>query len=148
MSEDVLEKRTCARFRIPGATIAFRKEKGLFKKSAYGAEFLPMLDISRGGIRFLSQEMLDLDTRIHLSVQVPGDPSPLKMDGIVRWFASNPGQSYKYQLGVQFLPYGEKRDMNYPGNLVKIISYEQKFMDETTIIKDETGGRRDGTFEV
>jgi len=38
--------------------------------------------------------------------------------------------------------------MNYPGNLVKIISYEQKFMDETTIIKDETGGRHDGTFEV
>jgi hypothetical protein len=70
------------------------------------------------------------------------------MDGIVRWFASNPGQSYKYQLGVQFLPYGDKKDMNYPGNLVKIISYEQKFMDETTIIKDETGGRHDGTFEV
>ncbi len=148
MSEDVLEKRSCARFRIPGATIAFRRGKGLFKKSAYASEFLPMLDISRGGIRFLSQTILDLDTRVHLSVQVPGDPSALKMDGIVRWFASNPGQSYKFQLGVQFLPYGDKKDMNYPGNLVKIISYEQKFMDETTIIKDETGGRRDGTFEV
>ena len=148
MSEVVLEKRACARFRIPGATIAFRKEKSLFKKSSYAAEFLPMLDISRGGIRFLSQEILDLDTRVHLRVQVPGDPSALKMDGIVRWFASNPGQSYKFQLGVQFLPYGDKKDMNYPGNLVKIISYEQKFMDETTIIKDETGGRRDGTFEV
>jgi hypothetical protein len=147
MSEEVLEKRTCARFRLPGATLAYTKEKSLFKKSAYGGEFLPMLDISRGGIRFLSQEFLELDTRIHLSIQVPGDPSPLKMEGIVRWFSSNPGQSYKYQLGVQFLPYGEKKDMNYPGNLVKIISYEQKFLDETTIIKDETGGRG-GTFTI
>jgi len=147
MSQDVLEKRSCARFRIPGATVAFKKEKGFLKKSAYGGEFLPMLDISRGGIRFLSQEILDLDTRIHLSIQVPGDPMPLKMDGIIRWFASNPGQSYKYQLGAQFFPYGEKKDMNYPGNLVKIISYEQKFLDETTIIKDETGGRS-GSFTI
>jgi hypothetical protein len=147
MSENVLEKRTCVRFRIPGATIAFRKNKGLFAKQEYGGEFLPILDISRGGIRFLSHATLELNTHLHLSVQVPGDPSPLKMEGTVRWFAVNPGQSFKYQVGVQFAAYGEKKGMNYPGNLVKIISYEQKFLDESTIIKDETGGRP-STFKI
>jgi hypothetical protein len=148
MPEEGLEKRTCARFRIPGATVAFKREKTLFKRgSEYGGEFLPVLDISRGGIRFLSTEDIALDTRLHLSIQVPGDPSPLKMDGLVRWAAPNIGQSFKYQLGVQFAAYGDKKGMNYPGSLVKIIAYEQKFMDETTVIKDETGGRG-STFSI
>lgn len=147
MSEQILERRTCARFRIPGATVAYKKMKGLFKKPSYGGEFLPVLDISRGGIRFLSQGIIENDTRIYLKIQVPGDNFPLAMTGTVRWYSPNPGMSYKYQIGVQFHPYGEKKDMNYPGNLVKIISYEQKFLDETTVIKDETGGRG-GTFEI
>jgi Tfp pilus assembly protein PilZ len=148
MPEEALEKRTCARFRIPGATVAYRRDKSLFKRSSeYGGEFLPMLDISRGGIRFLSAEAVPLDTHLHLSIQVPGDPSPLKMDGIVRWSAPNIGQSFKHQIGVQFSPYGDKKGMNYPGTLVKIIAYEQKFLDESTVIKDETGGRG-STFSI
>jgi hypothetical protein len=147
MTEDILEKRTCARFRIPGATVAFKKIGGFLKKPVYGGEFLPVLDISRGGIRFLCHEVIEHDTRIYLKIQVPGDNFPLTMTGTVRWYSPNPGMSYRFQVGVQFLPYGEKKDMNYPGSLVKIISYEQKFLDESTIIKDETGGRG-GTFEI
>lgn len=148
MTEESLEKRTCARFRIPGATVAYKRERGLFKRGTeYGGEFLPMLDISRGGIRFLATEDVPLDTRLHLSIQVPGDPAPLKMDGLVRWSAPNIGQSFKHQIGVQFAPYGDKKGMNYPGSLVKVIAYEQKFMDESTVIKDETGGRG-STFSI
>ena len=147
MADEHLEQRTCARFRIPGATVAYKKAEKSGKPVDYREEFLPLLDISRGGIRFLTQELLKLDSRLHLKIQVPGDVYPLAMEGTVRWYGANPGQSYKYQIGVQFLPYGEKKDMNYPGSLVKIISYEQKFMDETTIIKDETGGRG-STFTI
>ena len=106
-----------------------------------------MLDISRGGIRFLSTEDIPLDTRLHLQHPGPRRPSPLKIDGLVRWSAPNVGQSFKYQIGVQFLPYGDKKGMNYPGSLVKIIAYEQKFLDESTIIEDETGGRG-STFSI
>ena len=147
MPEQGMEKRSCTRFRIPGATVAFKKMGGLFRKPSYGGEFLPVLDISRGGIRFLSHEILDLDQKIYLKIQAPGDNFPLTMTGMVRWYSSNPGMSYKYQIGVQFHAYGEKKDMNYPGNLVKIIAFEQKFMDDSTMIKDETGGRG-GTFEI
>jgi len=148
MAEEGLEKRSCARFRIPGATAAYKKEKSLFHRNPdYSGEFLPVLDISRGGIRFLSNESIALDTRIHLRIQVPGDQSPLKIDGTVRWSAPNVGQSFKYQIGVQFFPYGEKKSMNYPGILVKIIAYEQKFLDNTTIISEDTGGRRN-TFTI
>ena len=148
MGEEGLEKRTCARFRIPGATVAYKKEKGFFRRQAdYGGEFLPMLDISRGGIRFLSDENVSLDTKVHLRVQVPGDTSPLKIEGTVRWSAPNVGQSFRYQIGVQFTPYGEKKGMNYPGTLVKIIAYEQKYLDESSIVGENTGGRG-GTFSI
>jgi len=148
MSEEGLEKRSCARFRIPGATAAYKKDKGLFKRSSeYSAEFLPVLDISRGGIRFLSNENVPMDTKLHLSIQVPGDPSPLGIEGTVRWAAPNVGHSFRYQVGVQFFPYGEKKGMNYPGTLVKIIAYEQKFLDNTTIINEDTGGRG-STFSI
>jgi hypothetical protein len=148
MAEEGLEKRGCVRFRIPGATTAYKKEKSLFHRNPdYGGEFLPILDISRGGIRFLSNENITLDTKLHLRIQVPGDQGPLKIEGVVRWAAPNAGQSFKYQIGVQFYPYGEKKGMNYPGTLVKIIAYEQKFLDTTTVIAEETGGRGN-TFSI
>jgi hypothetical protein len=146
--DEELEKRGCVRFRIPGAVIAYKRDKSLFHRNPdYGGEFLPVLDISRGGIRFLCSENMALDTRVHLRVQVPGDPTPLKIDGVIRWTAPNVGQSFKYQIGVQFFPYGEKKGMNYPGALVKIIAFEQKFLDNTTVINEETGGRG-STFSI
>ncbi len=110
MAEERPEKRGCVRFRIPGATTAFKKDKSLFHRNPnYSGEFLPILDISRGGIRFLSMENIPFDTRLHLRIQVPGDQGPLKIDGVVSWAAPNIGQSFKYQIGVQFFPYGEKK---------------------------------------
>jgi len=148
MAEEGLEKRGCARFRIPGATTAYKKDKSLFHRNlVYAGEFLPVLDISRGGIRFLATENIPLDTRLHLRIQAPGDQSPLKIDGVVRWAAPNIGQSFKYQIGVQFFPYGEKKGMNYPGTLVKIIAFEQKFLDNSSIISEDTGGRG-STFTI
>ena len=34
MPEEGLEKRTCARFRIPGATVAYKRERTLFKRKS------------------------------------------------------------------------------------------------------------------
>jgi Tfp pilus assembly protein PilZ len=132
MSDEGLEKRICVRFRIPGATVAFKKEKALLRKNPkYSEEFLPVLDLSRGGIRFLSLEEIPLDSRVHLRIQIPGDQNQILIDGTVRWLAPNTGTSYKHQIGVQFSPYGEKKGMNYPGTLVKIIALEQKYLDES-----------------
>jgi Tfp pilus assembly protein PilZ len=129
--EKSLEKRTCPRFRIPGASVKYRKEKISLKKNDYIAEFLPVLDISRGGICFLARELLKFGSRITLQISAPGETVPLTLKGTVRWHAPSPGHSYGYQIGVQFLPYGKKKDQNYPGALVKLIALEQKHMDET-----------------
>jgi len=122
-----IERRTCIRFEIPGATVSYRLKKSLLIKPADGEEFCPVLDISRGGLRFLSKGDLKIGTPVTLKISVPGERIPLELHGQVRWSSPKEGGSYKHQVGVQFNPYGEKKGQNYPGSLVKIIALEQKF---------------------
>ncbi len=136
MNENEIEKRSCLRFKIPGATVNYQKKSILFTKPGFIEEFCPVLDISRGGIRFLSQNALRPTTDVSLKISVPGEKIPFTMKGVVKWSSLSEGKSYKYQVGVQFNPYGEKKDQNQPGNLVKIIALEQKFLENN---KDEGG---------
>ena len=142
MPNKSIERRTCFRFEIPGATTSYKLDKFLSSPHRkYGEEFCPILDISRGGIRFVSQKTFKMNTKIDMKISVPGERVPIKLKGRVRWSAANPGKSYKYQIGIQFNPYGEKKGQNYPGSLVKIIALEQKFIpdDKSTIKSSGTG---------
>ena len=119
MENKEAEKRTCIRFAIPGATVSYE-----FKD--YTEEFSLLIDISRGGVKFLGKYPLEINADITLKISVPGEMIPLTLHGKVRWI-SFIEEKDQYQIGVQFNPYGEKERQNYPGNLVKIISLEQKF---------------------
>ncbi|MQY60296.1 PilZ domain-containing protein [bacterium] len=119
MENNEVEKRTCIRFAIPGATVSYE-----FKD--YTEEFSPLVDISRGGVKFLGKHPLETNADITLKISVPGEMISLTLHGKVRWI-SFIEEKDQYQIGVQFNPYGEKERQNYPGNLVKIISLEQKF---------------------
>lgn len=121
------EGRTCVRFEIPGATINYKKKTFLISKGKYIEEFCPIIDMSRGGIRFLTQNPVKINSKLILDIAMPGEKIPLVQTGIVRWSSFHVGKSYKFQIGVQFDPYGEKKAQNYPGNLTKIIALEQKF---------------------
>ena len=119
MEDKKAAKRTCIRFAIPGATISFE-----FKDGA--EEFSPLVDISRGGVKFLGKNPLEINADITLKISVPGERVPFILHGKVRWISIIEGKD-QYQVVVQFNPYGEKEGHNYPGNLLKIISLEQKF---------------------
>lgn len=134
MENKEAEKRTCKRFEIPGATISYE-----FKE--YSEEFSPLRDISRGGVKFMSKNPLEINADITLKISVPGERIPLTLHGKIRWISFIESKD-QYQVGIQFNPYGEKEGHNYPGNLVKIISLEQKFAtkEETKVEKYEIDG--------
>ncbi|MBE0461695.1 MAG: PilZ domain-containing protein [Candidatus Aminicenantes bacterium] len=134
-----IEKRVCVHFEIPGATLNYKKNKIIFPSKTHNEEFCPVMDISRGGLRFLCQHPLKINTKVLLNISVPGERTSLALNGAVRWTSLNTEKSYKYQVGVQFNPYGEKKGQNYPGTLVKIISLEQKYTPESKVPKKETG---------
>lgn len=136
MDKESLEKRICARFRIPDAEIRYKKEKSFIKRTDFIDEPLPMLDMSRGGIRFFSRELLKFDSIVTVKITVFEENEPLILKGTVRWYMMNSDPIYRYQLGVQFLPYGEKKDQNSSQTLARIIALEQKYMDETMILEN------------
>lgn len=129
MKENEIERRSCVRFKIPGATVNYQR-KSLIPKPGFIEEFCPILDISRGGVRFLTQKMLKPDSEVSLRISVPGERIPFTMKGIVKWSSPSEGKSYPYQVGVQFNPYGMDKDQNLPQTMVKIMALEQKFADK------------------
>ena len=114
MEYEGIERRTCIRFEIPGATVSYKQKKHILTKSSSGEEFCPASDLSRGGLRFLSKEELNIGTAIILKISIPGERVPLELHGQVRWVAPDGGAGYNFQIGVQFSPYGEKRDRITP----------------------------------
>ncbi len=130
MVDKGIERRLCQRFKVPGATLSYRRERLFASEGRYAEEFCPVLDVSRGGVRFLTQKSLKFKSKVALQISIPGERVPLNLRGRVRWSSFNAGKSYKYQAGVQFNPYGEEKGQNYPGALVKIIALEQTFLEE------------------
>jgi hypothetical protein len=97
----------------------------LFRKEAYSPEVFPLIDLSRGGVRFLTSIKLQLDKPVILKISIPGEEEPLELFGHIRWFAAAPDRSYRYQFGVQFDPYGDKEGFNPPRTLDRLIALEQ-----------------------
>jgi len=113
------ENRACIRCEIPGATVSYE-----FKEHI--EEFSPVIDISRGGVKFQTKKPPDINAEVELKISIPGEKVPLILHGKVRWI-SFIEEKEQYYIGIQFNPYGEKKGENYPGNLVKIIALEQKY---------------------
>ena len=132
MGEKEVERRLCLRFQIPGATVSYRKEGFLASKAGNAEEFCPVLDLSRGGVRFLTQKPLKFKSKVFLQLSIPGERIPLDLRGRVRWSTFNAGKSYKYQAGVQFNAYGLERGQNLPQSLAKIVALEMKFVEPGT----------------
>jgi hypothetical protein len=63
-----LERRTCQRFVIPGATVGYKEEGSFFKKGKSVEEEFPISNLSRGGVIFLTQKQIKLGTKLLLSL--------------------------------------------------------------------------------
>lgn len=125
-----MERRTCLRFIIPGATVYYREE-GLIFPGKYSEDYFPVYDISRGGLRFLNQNFMRVGAGVTLKVIIPQEEIPLVLKGKVSWISTNPGRSYKYQVGIQFAPYGRNKNDNSPEDLNRLISMEERFPTST-----------------
>ena len=78
MGEKGIERRLCQRFKIPGATVSYHKGRFLSSKARIDEEFCPVLDLSRGGVRFLTQKPLKFKSKVYLQLSIPGERVPLK----------------------------------------------------------------------
>jgi len=126
MKYEGIERKRFKRLKIPGAAVHFSQRH--FKRK-YSEEFCPVVDLSRGGIRFLCRNLIStIVTKISLQIYIPGERFYLNLKGRIKWTSLNPTENYKYQIGVQFNPFGEKKEHNRPDTLERIIEWERKLL--------------------
>lgn len=123
-----INRRAYKRIKIEGATITYKEGRFFFSKKQYVEEFYPVVEISRGGVRFLGKKLFTISSQVSLKISLPEEPSPLILRGRIRWTSLNPAMSYKYQIGIQFDPFAWKKGCNHPEVLEKIMKLEQKFI--------------------
>ncbi len=123
-----IDRRACKRIKIQGATVTYKEGRFFFSKKQYVEEFYPIVEISRGGVRFLGKKLFTISSKVSIKISLPDEPSPLILRGQVRWTSLNPAMSYKYQIGIQFDPFAWKKGCNHPEILEKIMKLEQKFI--------------------
>ena len=123
-----INRRACKRIKIEGATITYKEGRFFFSKKQYVEEFYPVVEISRGGVRFLGKKLFTISSKVSIKISLPEESSPLILRGRIRWTSLNPAMSYKYQIGIQFDPFAWKKGCNHPEVLEKIMKLEQKFI--------------------
>jgi len=123
---NVLKKRNCDRFSIPGTTIYYKDKPGLFIKHNYSDHYYPVINMSKGGAQFLCNERLKAGKKIIVKIKVPGINQKPEILANIRWISKNPEQSYQYQTGIAFNSYGNKKNENPAEILTFLESLELK----------------------
>lgn len=109
-----MKKRSCIRFNVPGAILSYRKKPRFWRRNGYSEDRFPVLDLSRGGAKFLSDHRLKVGLEIDVQVHLPEVDQTLEMAAVVRWVSRNPEASYRFQTGIAFAPYGTRKRENPP----------------------------------
>lgn len=123
----ITEKRACPRFSIPGGVVSYGKI-GLFgRRTGWVERSCLVVDLSRGGVRFLTRESPVLRTKLFLELSWPNEKEPLTLMGTVRWMAEYSGDQFRYYAGVQFRPYARGKKFNPVEVLDRIIGLENRF---------------------
>lgn len=123
-----MEKRHCRRFHVPGTTLFYKKNRMFQDKGEYSNDYYPVLDISRGGLRFLTNERPKVGLSIKMKLAVPDAENQPEIEGVVRWVSKNHEESYQYQTGVSFNAYGNKKKENPSEILSFIKTLEQEHL--------------------
>jgi hypothetical protein len=113
MKKEETDKRISFRHPVKGATLQYKKGRPCL-----------VVNISRGGINFLSQEPLKPNSLITMRITFPEGVSSLTLKGQVCWCLPGLGRSDEYQVGIQFLPFEKKRGSNDPRLLDKLVKLE------------------------
>ncbi len=126
------ERRRYIRFKVPGAKVTYFQKFFFFSSIVYSEEFCPVVDLSRGGIQFLSRRFLKSIKKILMQIYIPEEESYLNLTGRIKWSFFNPFGDYNYQVGIQFEPFVGRRRYNQFQALDKLASLEKKFLPDNS----------------
>lgn len=111
------DKRTQIRLQIPESRVKYKSEVGFTLFNQYLGPG-QLLDISKSGAGFTLNHLLHEEEPIKVKISIPGEKS-LILRGTVRWVDTDSG-SGNHRIGMQFAPYGYRREYNSPAKLIRL----------------------------
>ena len=123
----ILKKRKCIRFTIPGTTLYYKKRGLFFNRAKYSQNYFPVLNMSKGGASFLTDQRIKPGSAIVIKLTIPDIDSPIEIHCTTRWIAKNREESYRFQTGISFNTYGERKSQNSPEVLKTFNRLEKNF---------------------
>jgi len=107
-----LKKRNCKRFNIPGITLHYREKLFFLFTGKFSADYYPVINLSRGGAKFLCHQRLTPGSRITVKLNIPEYDQVHEILASIRWISKNPEKSYRYQTGISFNSFGKRKNEN------------------------------------
>lgn len=118
--------RKSARFSVPGATISF--DQGfLGHRRQFASERSPVLDLSKGGISFLTNRP-PKSTRVSLLLSYSENEEPIRLEGRIVYFVTRGTRfSHRFRVGVAFAPFSPRKGHNSPETLNLLDKLEKTY---------------------
>ncbi len=123
--EEVDDRRESPRFELEGMTLEYERPKVFTGTDPLAENDCPVLDLSRGGLRFLTNKRLSAGMQLNLRISVPDDPEVAALRGQVLWAFLNRGP-YRHRIGVQFAPFGDEAGCNTAVTLAILERWESR----------------------
>ncbi len=102
-----MENRGEARYAAKSCFVECRPKRLFSFLKKVAADMFPLVNISEGGIQFLSHKEMTRDERVELAVSIPGEAEPLRVGGRVAWVEKMDGRDF-YRVGAAFVGMTEK----------------------------------------
>lgn len=106
MAWDGVERRKHKRYGIRGSTIRYKSGGILSFLNSASSRYL-VLNMSEGGLHFISKEPLKAGQKIHLTLEAPSLEGTVKGKGTVVWVRKSEDH-HAYRVGVKFTSFDEK----------------------------------------
>ena len=119
------EQRENLRFQVLGATLQYERPKLFTGTESLSEKDCPVIDMSRGGVRFLADTLLSAGMQVNLRIGMPDDSDVAVLRGQVRWAFRDRG-AYRYRIGVQFAPFGSEAGCNRPATMTILERWESR----------------------
>ncbi len=110
----------------------YKHKNRIFQKPRFSDVYFPVVDLSKGGARFLSNDRFTPGRSIVVKFDIPGYETTPAIQASVRWISRNPEESYRYQTGIAFNPYGIGKKEN-PQDMLDFFEQieNKKFIEKT-----------------
>jgi hypothetical protein len=110
---------------IPKTTVRYCV-RSFWPRSLSFSNPCPLVDLSSGGLGFLADDAPVPGKRIVLLLKFPEKEEDLRLEGKVVYTVATGIAGFRHRIGVQFLPFAERRGCNNPKVLSALVEFESK----------------------